>query len=95
LRRRGCPKNRQLSLKRRPNEMIDNMSGIINLAKERIEKALKNKEAFDETTAVDAEEEQVNFRSVLDLMERSGLIGRTAEGKIFMTKKGLQKQTKN
>jgi hypothetical protein len=68
------------------------VSGIIISTRFRIEKALNERQAFDEHTATDAGEANVNFMPVLDLMERGGLIGRTSEGKIFMTKKGQQKQ---
>jgi DNA-directed RNA polymerase subunit RPC12/RpoP len=37
---------------------------------------------------------QKYFRAILDLMERGGLICRNCEGKIFMTKKGQEKQVR-
>lgn len=66
------------------------MSGIIICAQAKVERELSNRAAFDEGSAADAEEAQINFSVVLDLMEKSGLIGRNCEGKIFMTKKGQQ-----
>ena len=71
------------------------IQGIIVNARFKIEKALKQRKAFDENNAADAEEAKVNFRGVLDLMEKNGLIGRTPEGKIFMTKQGREKQIRN
>lgn len=68
------------------------IQGIIINARFKIEKALEDRKAFDANTAVDAEEAGVNSREVLDLMARDGLIGRTSEGKIFMTKKGQERQ---
>lgn len=72
--------------------MSDIMSGIIICAQAKIEKELKDREAFDESSAADAEEAKINFKAILDMMERSGLICRTCEGKIFMTQKGHEKQ---
>jgi hypothetical protein len=74
--------------------LSDSMSGIILFAQTKIQKELKEREAFDESSAADAEEAKINFKSILDLMEKDGLIGRTREGKIFMTKIGQEKQTK-
>jgi len=68
------------------------IQGKIVNARFKIEKALNQRKAFDENTATDAEEAKVNFKGVLDLMEKNGLIGRTHEGKIFMTKQGQEKQ---
>lgn len=68
------------------------MSGIISSAQAKIQKELKEREAFDETSAADAEEAKINFKVILDLMEKNGLIGRTCDGKIFMTQKEQQKQ---
>ena len=72
--------------------MSDIMSGIIICAQAKIEKELKDREAFDESSAADAEEAKINFKAILDMMERSGLICRTCEGKIFMAKRGQEKQ---
>jgi hypothetical protein len=74
------------------NPLSDSMSGIIVCAQAKIQKELKKRKAFDESSATDAEEAKINFKSILDLMEKGDLIGRTREGKIFMTQKGQQKQ---
>lgn len=68
------------------------IQGIIINARYKIEAALKERKAFDENSAADATEAKVNFKGVLDLMERGGLIGRTVDGRVFMTKEGLEKQ---
>ncbi len=68
------------------------LQGIIISTRFRIEKALKERKAFNEKTAADAQEANVNFQGVLDLMERDGLIVKTSEGRIFMTPKGQEKQ---
>jgi len=74
--------------------LSDVMSGIIICAQAKIEKELKGMEAFDEDSATDAEAAKINFKPILDLMEKKGLIGRTFNGKIFMTKKGQENQMK-
>ncbi len=63
-------------------------AGIITCSQVKIETALKKSKAFDENTATVFED----FEAVLELMERGGLIARTPEGKVFMTKKGQEKQ---
>jgi hypothetical protein len=40
------------------------------------------------TSTMDLEKEKLDFQSTLDSMENSGLIGRTPEGNIFITRKG-------
>ena len=70
------------------------MAGIIICAQAKIEKELQKMEAFDENSAADAEKAKINFKAILDLMERNGLIGRTFNGKIFMTERGQEKQLK-
>jgi hypothetical protein len=72
--------------------LSDIMSGIIVCAQAKIQKELKERAAFDERSAADAEEANINFKSILDLMERSGLICRTCDGKIYMAKMGREKQ---
>jgi len=74
---------------------IVEIQGIMVNARFKIEKALKQRKAFDENTAADAEEAKVNFKGVIDLMEKNGLIARTPEGKIFMTKQGQEKQIRD
>jgi hypothetical protein len=54
-------------------------------------KVLRESKAFDESTAVDPEEAGINYKRVLNLMEQGGLIGRTSEGKIYLTEKGRKK----
>ena len=62
------------------------MSGTIICAQAKIEKELQDMEAFDENSAANAEKAKINFKAILDLMKKDGLIGRTFNGKIFMTK---------
>jgi hypothetical protein len=69
-------------------------SGIIICTQAKIEKELNEMKAFDEYSAADAEEARINFKAMLDLMEKNGLMGRTFNGKIFMTKKGQENQIK-
>jgi hypothetical protein len=66
--------------------------GMISTIQLKIEYTLKQREAFDEKTATDIQDAQIDFKIVLDLMERNGLIGRTMEGKVFLTQKGQDKQ---
>jgi hypothetical protein len=47
--------------------------GILANTKSKIEFELKNRGAFDPKTALDAENAQINFLPVLDVMEKSGL----------------------
>jgi hypothetical protein len=63
-------------------------AGIIINARVQIEASLKKNRAFDEKSATDLME----FEAVLAVMEKSGLIARTPDGKVFMTKKGQEKQ---
>jgi hypothetical protein len=72
--------------------LSDIMSSIISIAQAKIGKELQERKAFDENSAADAEEAKINFKAVLDIMERGGLICRTYEGKVFITKKGQEKQ---
>ena len=46
------------------------------------------------STAADVKEARINFSEILNVMEKSGLIGRTFEGKVFMTEKGQEQQIK-
>ncbi|MCW3982509.1 MAG: hypothetical protein NWE96_00770 [Candidatus Bathyarchaeota archaeon] len=66
--------------------------GIIASSRFKIETALKQRNAFDEKTAISIEDAKIGYRAVLDVMERSGLISMTPEGKVFMTKKGQEQQ---
>ncbi|MGD6806278.1 MAG: hypothetical protein ACQCN4_04900 [Candidatus Bathyarchaeia archaeon] len=65
-------------------------TGIIASTRFKIESALKEKKAFDENSATDLKNTYVNFLPVLDIMEQSGLIGKTLDGRVFMTKKGQE-----
>lgn len=40
------------------------------------------------TSTLDLEKEKQDFQSALGVLEKGGLIGRTSDGKIYMTKKG-------
>jgi hypothetical protein len=67
-------------------------AGIIISSRYKIESTLKERKAFDATTAMDPNVAQINFIAVLDIMERVGLIAKTADGKIYMTPKGQETQ---
>ena len=67
-------------------------SGIITTTRFKIESVLKERKAFDQNSAADLEQAKVNFQAMVDIMEQSGLIGKTPEGRIFMTQKGQQEQ---
>jgi hypothetical protein len=54
------------------------------------ENTLKEKKACDKKSLTDS----IEFGAALDVMERDGLIGKTQDGKYFITKKGKQKQLK-
>jgi hypothetical protein len=66
--------------------------GIIASTKIKIELELKRRGAFEIKTALDAENAQINFLPVLDVMEKSGLIEKTSDGKVYMTRKGQEEQ---
>ena len=59
-----------------------------------IEGALKEKRAFDEKTAADLAVANLDLIPVLDIMQKSGLIARTVEGKVFLTSKGLEQSNR-
>ena len=69
-------------------------TSIITNSQFKIETALKERKAFDDQSAVNLEEAKVNFVAILDVMEKNGLIGKTPEGKIFMTTKGQAQHIK-
>ena len=73
--------------------MMETTSIIAN-SRSKIENALNERKAFDEQSAIYIEDEKVNFVAVLDVMERSGLIGKTPEGKIFMKPKRQEQPTR-
>ncbi len=58
----------------------------------KIETVLKDKKAFNEKNAAAFEETKLDFKESLEIMEKSGLIGKTSEGRIFMTQKGQEQQ---
>jgi hypothetical protein len=64
--------------------------GIIISSCCKIETTLKEKKDYDKKSATDI----LEFGAVLDVMERGGLIGKTQDGKYYITKKGKQKQLK-
>ena len=67
--RRGCLK-KQATFSKKGKNLSNIMSGIISCAQAKIQKELKEREAFDEISAADAEEAKINFKAILDLMER-------------------------
>ncbi|MCW4000041.1 MAG: hypothetical protein NWE93_07365 [Candidatus Bathyarchaeota archaeon] len=69
--------------------------GIIVNSEFKIEKALKERGAFDEKSAADAEKADVNYEGVLELMEKNGLIAKTSEGKVYLTEKGKTHQPRS
>lgn len=64
--------------------------GIIINARVKIESTLKKDKAFDKESATDI----LEFGAVLDIMQKGGLIEKTADGKYYMTKKGQNKQVR-
>ena len=64
--------------------------GIIISSCCKIETTLKEKIAYDKKSATDI----LEFEAVLEVMEKGGLIGKTQDGKYYITKKGKQKQLK-
>jgi hypothetical protein len=41
---------------------------------------------------IDLDKAKLDFQSTLQIMQRSGLIARTAKGKIYLTKRGKNQQ---
>ncbi len=78
----------QLRIPKRGTNLSVEVEGIIINARVKIESALKKTKSFDEKSAT----EILEFHAVLDIMEKGGLVGRTPEGKFYMTKKGQEKQ---
>lgn len=60
--------------------------------RKRIERILEKRRAFNENTAVNPEEAGINYKRVLELMNRGGIIAKTPEGKIYLTEKGRKKE---
>jgi hypothetical protein len=69
------------------NTMVE-AEGIIINARVKIETALKKDKAFDKETATGI----LEYGAVLDIMQKGGLVEKTADGKYYMTKKGQDKQ---
>ena len=75
-------------------------SEFITLKSKTVQRLNKRRKRLTETVAivikasVDLEKEKQDFQSTLDVLEKDGLIGRTPNGKIYMTKKFLKEQTK-
>lgn len=69
-------------------------AGIIPDTRVKIEIVLKEKRAFDVKSATDLQMANLNFLPALDIMEKSGLIVRTSEGKVYMTQKGHDQSTR-
>jgi hypothetical protein len=67
-------------------------AGIIVSSRFSIESELKKKHAYDEQSALTVDNCMRNFAAVIKIMEGSGLIGKTVDGKIYMTKKGKAQQ---
>jgi hypothetical protein len=65
-------------MKSQNEEVTVEVQGIIVNARFKIERALAEREAYDEGSAADLETAQVHFVGILDLMEQGGLIGKTA-----------------
>lgn len=63
------------------------MIGILR-QRRKILRTLRDKKAFNKKTAVDPEEAGINYKHVLKLMERGEVIGKTSDGKIYLTEKG-------
>jgi hypothetical protein len=66
-------------------------AGIIVNAQFNVEKTLRERKAFNEKSAVNAEEANVNFQPILNAMEKNSIISRTKDGKIFLTTKGQER----
>ncbi|NLF87568.1 hypothetical protein GX563_01955 [Candidatus Bathyarchaeota archaeon] len=62
--------------------------GIIINARIKIESTLKKDKAFDKKSATNI----LEYSAVLDIMQKGGLVEKTADGKYYMTKKGQDKQ---
>jgi hypothetical protein len=62
--------------------------GIIINARVKIESTLKKDKAFDKESATDI----LEYNAVLDIMQKGGLVEKTADGRYYMTKKGQDKQ---
>lgn len=64
--------------------------GILVNSEFKVITTLEKKKAYNEKSAA----ELMDVATLLDILEKSGIIGKTAGGKYFITKKGRQKQFK-
>lgn len=71
--------------------MVENI-GVFRNTRHIIETTLNDRKAFNEKSAAPFEETELDFKEALEIMEESGLVGRTAEGRFFMTQKGQEQQ---
>jgi len=77
-----------LPIRQEEVSMGEIVAGILYGARRRIERILREKQAFDEKTAVSPEETGITEKEVLVLMEKGGLITRTQDGKMYLIPKG-------
>jgi hypothetical protein len=66
-------------------------NGILTGPQLKIELCLKESKAFSAKKAVDLQAADLALTPALDIMEKSGLIARTPEGKVYMTSKGQER----
>lgn len=64
--------------------------GILVNSEFKVITSLDKKKAYDKESAT----ELLDVAELLSILERSGMIGKTAKGKYYITKKGRQKQYK-
>jgi hypothetical protein len=65
-------------------------NGILTGPQLTIELCLKKNKAFSATKAVELQATDLALAPALDIMEKSGLIALTPEGKVYMTSKGQE-----
>lgn len=66
-------------------------NGILTGPQIKIQLCLKENKAFSAKKAVDLQTADLALTPTLDIMEKSGLIARTPEGKVYMTPKGQER----
>lgn len=64
--------------------------GILVNSEFKVITSLDKKQAYSEKTAT----ELLDLSQLIDILQKSGIIKKTADGKYFITKKGRQKQYK-
>jgi hypothetical protein len=69
-------------------------AGIVADTWLKIETELKEKKAFDKQSAINVDSEQIKWKSALQFMEEGGFIGKTADGKFYLTQKSNDKDLK-